>query len=85
MSKSKQYKIILESDGNETKYRDKDLDKAIMSIDIDWKRIRYKYLMKVEYDGKSMERMYNIGKLKRLFNNKIFRATEVKFIKLLLK
>jgi len=87
MTEAKKPKINISIDtaGVITKSSGETVLEALENIDVDWKRVRYKNIMTIKKGRKTEERIYNIVKMKRLLMNKQVRATEAKYIELLLK
>ena len=79
-----EYKVILTMAGNEYESEGATIDEALASLAIDWVKIKAKGIIKVLKGKQSVERLFQMGQLRRIFVNKIMRSIWAKRLELFL-
>ena len=79
------YKVVLETAGVKHKAEGESIDEAIASLGLSWEQIKAKGVMKVSQGKKSVEYLFYLNQLKRIFANKMTRFIWAKRLGLLLK
>ncbi len=79
------YSIVLEIAGVKYKSNGKTINEALENLGLTWVQIKGKGILKVKWGKKTLEHLFFLKELKRIFSNKITRLIWEKRLKLLLK
>ena len=85
IKKIKGYIVNLLMCGNVYVGKGDTLDSALENLGLSWEQIKGKGVITVIKDGKTMEHLYYVKQLKRMFANKLARFTIAKRLELLFK
>ncbi len=78
--KKNKYKIVLTTSGIDYFGNGETIDEALGEIGLTWDKIKAKGVVKVTYNGKTIEKLYGLIPLRRIFANKIVRFQQAKFL-----
>ncbi len=78
------YKVVLVMAGNDYTGKGKTLLDALNDIKIDWIQIKAKGVIRVSKGKQSIERLFQMKQLRRIFVNKIMRLVGAKRLELFL-
>lgn len=79
------YKVTLETVGLEYKAEGKSISEALEKLGLKWNQTKGKGVVKVRYGSKTLEHLFYLNQLKRIFANKLTRLMWGKRLELLLK
>lgn len=79
------YEIVLNIAGIDYKSSDESLNEALKNLGLTWEQIKGKGVMKITYGKQSLEQLFSIPQLKKIFANKIMRLVWAKRLDSLLK
>jgi len=78
------FNITLEMGGKSYKSQAETIDKALTALNLSWEQIKYKGVIKISQNKKTLEHLFYLGQLRRIFANKVARFIWAKRLALLL-
>jgi len=79
------YKLTLTMTGIDYKADGETIDEALSKLNLDWQQIKAKGVVKITRDKNTLEHLFYLGQLKRIFVNKLTRQMWAKRLQLFLK
>jgi hypothetical protein len=79
------YNVDLETVGKKYTAKNENLEEAIRSLGLSWEQIKAKGVIKIQFGKKSVEHLFYITQLKRIFANKLTLQMWTKRLQTLLK